>query len=54
MLKGEKDANKGKKGAADKADELEIEQAAAYFNESSRDEARHAKMLQGILERYFG
>ncbi|MFW6287844.1 MAG: ferritin-like domain-containing protein [bacterium] len=54
MLKGEQGANKGKKGAADKAEELGIEQAAAYFNESSRDEARHAQMLKGILDRYFG
>lgn len=53
MLKGEQGANKGKKGSADKAAELGIKQAAAYFNESSRDEARHAQMLQGILDRYF-
>ncbi|AZO94214.1 ferritin family protein [Halocella sp. SP3-1] len=53
MLKGEQGANKGKKGTADKAAELGIEQAAAYFHESSRDEARHAQMLQGILDRYF-
>jgi len=54
MLKGEQGANKGKRKAAEKADELGIEQAAAYFNESSRDEARHAQMLKGVLERYFG
>jgi len=54
MLKGEQGANKGKRKAAEKADELGIEQAAAYFNESSRDEARHAQMLKGILDRYFG
>ncbi|TDO83502.1 rubrerythrin [Halanaerobium saccharolyticum] len=53
MLKGEQGANKGKKGAADKAEELGLEAAASYFNESSRDEARHAQMLQGILDRYF-
>ncbi|QTL97165.1 rubrerythrin family protein [Iocasia frigidifontis] len=53
MLKGEQGANKGKKGTADKAAELGIEQAVAYFHESSRDEARHAQMLQGILDRYF-
>ncbi|MFW5976727.1 MAG: ferritin-like domain-containing protein [bacterium] len=53
MLKGEKGASNGKKGAADEADKLGLEQAASLFNESSRDEARHAQMLEGILERYF-
>ncbi|SFL44736.1 ferritin-like domain-containing protein [Halanaerobium salsuginis] len=53
MLKGEQGANKGKKGAADKAEKLGLEAVAAYFNESSRDEARHAQMLQGILDRFF-
>ena len=53
MLKGEQGANKGKRGAAEKSEDLGIEQAAAYFNESSRDEARHAQMLQGVLDRYF-
>ena len=54
MLNGEQGANSGKKEAADKAKELGIAQAQEYFEESSRDEARHAQMLEGILERYFG
>ena len=53
MLKGECMANKEKKEAATKAKELGIDPAHDFFDESSRDEARHAKMLKGILERYF-
>jgi rubrerythrin len=53
MLKGECMANKEKKAAATKAKELGIDPAHDFFDESSRDEARHAKMLKGILERYF-
>lgn len=52
MLEGETFANEGKKQAADKAAELGLDSAWAYFNESSRDEARHARMLEGILNRY--
>ncbi|HHY37264.1 MAG TPA: rubrerythrin family protein [Firmicutes bacterium] len=53
MLQGEQGSNKGKKMAAEKAKEAGIEEAYAVFDESSRDEARHAKMLQGLLDRYF-
>ncbi|ABR54365.1 Rubrerythrin [Methanococcus vannielii SB] len=53
MLKGEMMANKEKKSAADLAEKEGIEHAHDFFEESSRDEARHAKMLKGILERYF-
>ena len=28
-------------------------ETAEVFDESSRDEARHARMLQGLLDRYF-
>ena len=52
MLEGEIFSNKGKKEAADKADELGISSARDYFNISAKDEARHAKMLEGILKRY--
>jgi rubrerythrin len=52
MLEGEVFANQGKKQAADKAQELGLETARDYFNESSKDEARHARMLEGILKRY--
>ncbi len=53
MLEGETMANKEKKAAADKAKECDIEEAQIFFDESSKDEGRHAKMLKGMLERYF-
>jgi len=53
MLKGETMANNEKKAAAKLAKECEIDPAHDFFDESSRDEARHAKMLQGMVERYF-
>lgn len=52
MLEGETFANQGKKQAAEKAQELGLETARDYFNESAKDEARHARMLEGILRRY--
>ena len=52
MLEGEIFANKDKKEAADKAAELGLETARDYFNESAKDEGRHARMLEGILNRY--
>jgi rubrerythrin len=53
MLNGEIGANKGKKNAATKAKESNIDPAHDYFDESSRDEARHARTLEGLLKRYF-
>ena len=53
MLNGEISANKGKKEAATKAKENNIDHAHDYFDESSRDEARHARTLEGLLKRYF-
>jgi rubrerythrin len=53
MLNGEIGANKGKRDAGVKAKEANIEEAQDLFNESSRDEARHASMLQGLLARFF-
>lgn len=53
MLKGEQAANKGKKEAAVKAKEAGIDEAHDAFDESSRDEARHARMLEGLLMKYF-
>lgn len=52
MLEGETFANNGKKEAADKAEELGITSARDYFNLSAKDEARHARMLEGILKRF--
>lgn len=54
MLAGEVGANKGKREAAIKAKENDVDEAHDVFDESSRDEARHARALQGLLNRYFG
>ena len=53
MLSGEQMANKEKKAAATKAKECGLDPAHDFFDESSRDEGRHARMLAGLLERYF-
>jgi len=53
MLAGEQMANKGKKEAAIKAKEAGNDPAHDYFDETSRDEARHARALAGLLARYF-
>jgi rubrerythrin len=53
MLRGEIQANKGKKEAANKAKALGHDHAHDILNESSRDEGRHARALQGLLDRYF-
>ena len=49
----EKMANAEKREASEKAEEAGIETAADFFRESSKDEGRHYKILEGILERYF-
>ena len=54
MLSGEQGANKGKREAAVKAKEAGVDEAHDFFDESSRDEARHARALEGLLKRYFG
>ncbi len=53
MLEGEIMANKGKKEAAKKAKACDCDPAHDFFDESSRDEARHARMLKGLLDRFF-
>jgi rubrerythrin len=53
MLSGEIGANKGKRESAIKAKVSNLDEAEDLFDESSRDEARHAQMLQGLLKRYF-
>ncbi len=53
MLAGEQGANKGKKAASVKANEAGVEEAGNFFDESSKDEARHAMALEGLLKRYF-
>ncbi|PKM83394.1 MAG: rubrerythrin family protein [Firmicutes bacterium HGW-Firmicutes-14] len=54
MLKGETMANKGKREAALMARENGLDEAHDAFDESARDEARHALALEGLLKRYFG
>jgi rubrerythrin len=53
MLAGECAANKGKKQAATLAKENNVDPAHDFFDESSRDEGRHARALEGLLKRYF-
>ncbi|MBZ0156372.1 MAG: rubrerythrin family protein [Alphaproteobacteria bacterium] len=53
MVNGEVGANKGKKEAAKMARECNCDPAHDFFDESSRDEARHARMLMGIMKRFF-
>ncbi len=53
MLRGEQGANKGKRESAVKAKEEGVDEAHDFFDESSRDEARHARALKGLLDRYF-
>ena len=54
MLEGEIVANKGKRSSALKAKEAGLDEAHDVFDETSRDEARHAQALRGLLRRYFG
>ncbi len=53
MLEGEKMANAEKREAAELAGKEDLEDAETFFMESSKDEGRHYKILEGILERYF-
>lgn len=53
MLSGECMANKGKKESALKSKDKGIDPAHDFFDESSRDEGRHARILEGLLNRYF-
>jgi rubrerythrin len=53
MLKGERAANKGKRESAIKSKEINVDPAHDFFDESARDEGRHARALEGLLKRYF-
>lgn len=55
MLAGETAANKGKREAAVKAKKefAAGDETHEVFDDSSRDEARHARILEGLLKRYF-
>lgn len=52
-LIGEQSSNQSKREAALKAKELGMDEAYDLFDESARDEARHARALEGLLKRYF-
>ena len=52
--KGEQDSSRSKHEAALKSKEAGIDEAYDFFEESARDEARHARALEGLLKRYFG
>lgn len=54
MLAGEQMANKGKREMAMKARDAAGDETHEVFDDSSRDEARHARTLAGLLKRYFG
>ncbi|MCL6471413.1 MAG: rubrerythrin family protein [Firmicutes bacterium] len=51
MLKGEISACNGKKKSATQAKEAGIDEVHDAFDEMSRDEARHARALEGLLKR---
>lgn len=53
MLAGERMANRSKRESAVQAKEQGNDHAHDCFDESSRDEARHARALEGLLNRYF-
>jgi len=53
MLTGEEGANKFKRESALKSKEAGIDEAHDFFDVSARDEARHARALKGMLDRYF-
>lgn len=53
MLKGEEGANKYKRESAVKSKEAGIDEAHDFFDVSARDEARHARAIKGLLNRYF-
>ncbi len=52
-FKGEQDSSRSKHEAALKAKEAGIDEAHDFFEESARDEARHARALEGLLKRHF-
>jgi len=52
-LRGEVKSNNMKRESAMKAKQLELDPAHDVFDEFAKDEARHARALEGMLERYF-
>ena len=52
-VKAENGATAGKTDLAKKAKALNLDAIHDTVHEMARDEARHGKALQGLLERYF-
>ncbi|MCM1989559.1 ferritin-like domain-containing protein [Oceanirhabdus seepicola] len=53
MFKGEIGANKYKTDLAAKCKDADLCEVQDFINEAAKDEARHAQMLKGMLDRYF-
>ena len=53
MLKGELGAMEHKLKSSEKSKDVGVDCAHHFFHESSKDEGRHAKILEGLLNRYF-
>ena len=53
MLAGEKEAYVGKHEGMKVADDAGQKEVASFFDTAAHDEARHAAMLQNLLDRYF-
>lgn len=53
-LTGETMSNKGKREAAVLAKQNDVDEAHDVFDEAAKDEARHARAIRGMLDRYFG
>ena len=51
MIKGEMGSNKMKAELAQKAKDAGLEELYTFIDHASRDEARHASMLNGMLNR---
>ncbi len=53
LLKEEQASGRHKAELADRAGQEGVEEAHDFYHESSRDEARHALALEGLLRRHF-
>lgn len=53
MLQGEIGSNKYKTDLAKKCKEMGLDEVHDFIDEAAKDEARHAQMLKGMLDRYF-
>ncbi|SCG99004.1 ferritin-like domain-containing protein [Romboutsia sp. 1001713B170207_170306_H8] len=51
MIKGEVGSNKYKSELAQKAKNSDLEELYTFIDHAARDEARHASMLKGMLDR---